>query len=67
MAEEIKKHTISFEGYNLYLRHLRTDKGVRVEIDVSQDQYHKIHEIPVLPEGLYKITIEPIKIEDNAH
>ncbi len=49
-----------FNGYNLTLKYLKSDKSVRVEIETSQDQYNVVKEIPNLPEGVYKITIEPI-------
>ena len=51
---------MEFNGYNIYLQFLKTDKSVRVLIDTSKDQYDNIKEIPNLPEGLYKITISPI-------
>ncbi len=54
MSKEIK-----FDGYNIVLQFLRSDKSVRVLIDTSLDQYDKIKDIPKLPEGIYKITIEP--------
>ena len=50
---------IKFSGYNIVLKFLRTDKSVRVEIDTSSDEWDNIKEIPKLPEGIYKITIEP--------
>ena len=52
--------SIRFVGYNIFLKQMRTDKGFRVEIDVSQDEYKNLVEIPTLPEGLYKVTLEPI-------
>lgn len=55
---------MQFSGYNLTLKYLKSDKSVRVEIETSQDQYDVIKEIPNLPEGLYRVTIEPI-IEEN--
>ena len=51
---------VKFKGYNLFLKQMRTDKGFRVEIDVSQDQYEYLKEIPVLPEGIYEIQITPV-------
>lgn len=51
---------IEFQGYNIFLKNMRTDKGHRIEIDVSQDQYDNIRDLPKLVEGVYKITIEPI-------
>ena len=60
MAEE-NKNIISFEGYNPFLQQIKTDKGWRVELDVSQDQYDKIKDIPKLQGKVLKITIEEIK------
>jgi hypothetical protein len=50
---------IEFNGYNVLLQFLRTDKSVRVTIDTSLDQYQKIKDIPLLPDGIYRITVEP--------
>ena len=54
-----EKSQIRFDGYNLSLKFLRSDKSVRVEIDTSLDQWDKIAIIPKLPEGIYEITIKP--------
>lgn len=51
--------SLKFEGYNLFVKNLK-DGGHRVEIEVSHNEYNKIKDIPNLPEGVYKITIEPI-------
>ena len=51
---------IKFKGHNLFLQHLRTDKSTRVTIDISQDEYKNVAQIPVLPEGVYEITIKPV-------
>lgn len=51
---------ISFVGYNPFLKPLKSDKSWRVEIEVSEDQYNIVKEIPNLPEGVYRVTIEPI-------
>ncbi len=55
---------IIFEGYNLMLQFLRSDKSIRVLIDVSLDQWDKVKDIPKLPEGIYRIIIEP-EIEEE--
>ena len=60
---QIKK--IGFEGYNPFVRQLRTDKGWRVEIDISQSEYDIIKELPKLQGKRLKITIEEIK-QDEA-
>jgi len=55
---------IKFQGYNVNLKYLISDKSVRVMIDTSKDQYDNVKEIPKLPEGIYEITIKPV-IEDE--
>lgn len=61
---DISTNKIEFEAYDLFLKHLRTDKGIRFEADISQDQYEKVYTIPALPGGIYRITIEPIRSEE---
>ena len=55
-----KMANITFKGSGLFIKQLRTDRGFRVEIDVSQDQYKEIATIPALPEAIYQVTIEPV-------
>ncbi len=47
-----------FQGYNAFIKQQRTDKGFRVEIDVSQDQYDNIKDLPKIEEEILNITIE---------
>lgn len=54
-----ERNQIKFEGYQPTLKFLRSDKSVRVEIDVSLDQWDRIAPIPTLPEGVYEITLKP--------
>lgn len=55
----------SFNGYNIFLRAFKSNKdSFRVEIDLGRDQYDKVKDIPHLPDGVYKITIEP-EIEEE--
>jgi len=54
----MSENKLQFDGYNIMLQFLRTDKSVRVVIDTSIDQYDKIKDIPKMEEGVYKITIE---------
>lgn len=49
---------IKFEGFNPFIKQLRTDKGWRIEIDVSQDQYDLIKDLPKLDDEVLNITIE---------
>ena len=52
---------IEFNGYNITPQYLRTDKSVRITIDISQDQLENVNDILLnkLTEGMYKVTIEP--------
>jgi len=52
---------ICFNGYNITPQYLRTDKSVRITIDISQDQLENVNDILLnkLTEGVYKVIIEP--------
>ena len=50
---------IILTGYNIVPKFLRTDRSWRVEIDVSEDQQEEIKKLIGLPNGVFKITIEP--------
>ena len=52
---------IKFKGYNICPQFLRSDKSFRITIDISKDQVKNVEDILLqkLPEGIYKITIEP--------
>ena len=50
--------TIEFQGYDPFIRQLRSDKGWWVEIEVSQDQYDIIKELPKLEGVSLKVIIE---------
>lgn len=41
---------------------MRTDDSIRITIDISQDQIESVSDILLrkLPEGIYKVVIEPI-------
>ena len=52
------KEKVVFKGYNPYIKQLRTDKGWRVEIEVSQDQYDLIKDLPKLEAIELEITIK---------
>ena len=49
---------IKFQAFNPFIKQLRTDKGWRIELDVSQDQYDTIKELPKFDEQILNITIE---------
>lgn len=57
------KDTEKFEfiGYDIFLKTLKSNKdSFRVEIETGKDQYNALKEIPNMPQGLYKVIIEPI-------
>ena len=49
---------ITFKAYSPFIKQLRSDRGWRVELEVSQDQYDAIKELPKLEERVLKVTIE---------
>lgn len=49
---------IKFQGFNPFIKQIRSDKGWRVEFDVSEDQYDLIKELPKLGDTILNITIE---------
>ncbi len=55
---------IKFQGYGLKLQYLSSDDSVRVKIDTSMDQYGEVAKIPLLPKGLYLITIKTLLEEE---
>ena len=55
------KQQIEFEGYDIHLQTFKSNKdSFRVLIDCGMDSWEVIKEIPTLPLGVYKITIEPV-------
>ena len=62
-----KSKKIEFEGYNPFIRQLRTDKGWRVEIDISQSEYDIIKDLPKIQDKRLKISIEETKEEPNKN
>ena len=56
---------IKFKGYNLKLQYMSSDDSVRVKIDTSMDEYDDVSKIPLLPKGLYEITIKTLVEEKN--
>ena len=53
---------IEFQGYEIKPQYLRSDDSVRITINISQDQIENVQDILLrrLPNGMFKITIEPI-------
>ena len=56
---------INFEGYNIQPQFLRTDRSVRITIDISKDQLENVKDIVLqkIPDGVYEVIIKP-KIEE---
>lgn len=53
---------IVFEGYNVLLKAMRSDKSIRVEIDTSEDQRPNLKDIvEIRPEQRCRITVEPLE------
>jgi hypothetical protein len=52
---------MKFQGYNITHQVLRTDKSVRITIDISKDQLESVQDILLqkLPDGLYEVEIRP--------
>jgi hypothetical protein len=48
---------MKFIGFDPFIRQNRTDKGFRVEINVSQDQYDQIKDLVKLQEKILEIEI----------
>jgi hypothetical protein len=58
---------MKFIGFDPFIRQNRTDKGFRVEINVSQDQYDQIKDLVKLQEKILEIEIneQPGQTETN--
>ena len=55
---------IVFEGYNVLLKAMRSDKSIRVEIDTSEDQRTNLKDIvEIKPEQRCSIVVMPIEEE----
>ena len=54
---------IQFNAYNLVHQFLKSDKSYRIIMDISNDQKENVKDIIMqnLPEGEYRITIEPLE------
>lgn len=52
---------MKFTAFNPFIKQLRADKGWRVELDISEDQYDKIKELPKLQDKTLEITIKEIE------
>lgn len=49
---------IKFQAYSPFIKQLRSDKGWRVELDVSQEEYDKIKDLPKIDEEILEVTID---------
>lgn len=61
----MENYNISFDGYNISPQFLRTDKSVRITIDISHDQLENVKDIILqkIPDGIYEVVIKP-KVEE---
>lgn len=48
---------IKFQAFDPLVKQLRSDKGFRIELEVSQDQYNLIKDLPNLQDQILDITI----------
>ena len=48
---------IKFRAYNPFIKQLRTDRGWRVELEVSQDQYDYIKDLPKLDGEVFDVEL----------
>ena len=51
------QENLKFRAYNPYIKQLSTDKGWRVEFDVSEDEYDSIKDLPKLQDCVLIIEI----------
>ncbi len=59
MSEDNKK--IVFEGHNALVNPMRSSKNNRVEIDVPEDQNHRVAPLVAFAsDQRYRVIIEPI-------
>lgn len=49
---------IKFQAYSPFIKQLRMDKGFRLEMDISADQYDAIKDLPKLDEEVLEVTIK---------
>ena len=49
---------ITFKAYSPFIRQLRTDKGWRVELEVSESDYDAIKELPKFQNVILDVTIK---------
>ena len=51
---------IKFRAYNPFIKQLRTDRGWRVELEVSQDEYDNIKDLPKLGDRVFEIELHEL-------
>jgi len=49
---------MKFKAYNPFIKQMRTDRGFRIELDVSQDEYDNIKDLPKLQDKVLDINID---------
>ena len=52
---------MKFQGFNPFIKQLRSDKGWRVEFDVSEDNFDVIKDLPKLQDKVLEITVKEVK------
>ena len=52
---------MEFKAYNIVPQFLKSDKSFRIIMDISKDQIENVKDIILqnIPEGVYKVSIEP--------
>jgi len=55
---------VEFDGYNIIPKLMKDkDRTIKINIDISDDQYNIIKDFPLWPEGVYEVIIRP-KIDE---
>ena len=49
---------MEFRAYNPFIKQLRSDKGWRVEFDISESDYDNIKDLPKLQDVILKVKVE---------
>ena len=59
-----KETKIVFIAHELLVKPLRTPKRFRFEADLPEIEWPAVRDVNAMPEGNYRITIEPIQADD---
>lgn len=65
LEKDMEDNIIRFDGYNIMHQYLKSDRSIRILIDISKDQLDNVKDILLqkIPDGIFEITIKP-KIEE---